>query len=259
MYMIDDSEDDLSSWIKKEIQFPGNISKGKRGMAAKRVQEWLCLHGNQVVVDSDFGSVTKDAVEAFQRDAGLDVSGTIDQATHLQLVGPMRSVLSFKADAESSFGEAAIAVAKAHLAQHPREVGGANRGPWVRMYMKGNEGTPWAWCAGFTTFCMHQASDALSQSSPIKGSFSCDSLAAQAKEAEIFLSESNASHEDIPLGSMFLVRRTSTDWTHVGFVSHSSATSYTTIEGNTNDDGDREGYEVCARRRGYSSKDFIIL
>ena len=58
---------------------------------------------------------------------------------------------------------------------------------------------------------------------------------------------------------MFLVRRTPTDWTHVGFVSDASASSFATVEGNTNDDGDREGYEVCARRRGYNNMDFILL
>ena len=29
--------------------------------------------------------------------------------------------------------------------------------------------------------------------------------------------------------------------------------------GNTNDDGVREGYEVCARSRSYGGKDFLLL
>jgi hypothetical protein len=32
-----------------------------------------------------------------------------------------------------------------------------------------------------------------------------------------------------------------------------------TIEGNTNDDGSAEGYEVCARTRSYTNMDFILL
>ncbi|MGH8565940.1 MAG: hypothetical protein ACREXW_18380 [Gammaproteobacteria bacterium] len=32
-----------------------------------------------------------------------------------------------------------------------------------------------------------------------------------------------------------------------------------TIEGNTNDDGSREGYEVCARTRDYNEMDFIKI
>jgi hypothetical protein len=32
-----------------------------------------------------------------------------------------------------------------------------------------------------------------------------------------------------------------------------------TIEGNTNDSGEREGFEVCARTRSYAGKDFVRL
>ncbi len=259
MYLIDQSEDDLKGWIKAEIKFPGEVRKGKRGAVAKRIQEWLCLHGHQVAVDEDFGGVTAQALEAFQKAKRLPVTGVMDDATHTALVKPMRAVLSHKPKARGGFGAAVMSVAKAHLAAHPREVGGANKGPWVRMYMQGNEGKPWAWCAGFTTFCMHQASDAGAGKLPIQGSFSCDSLASQAKSAGVFLSERKAAPDMIPAGAMFLVRRTSTDWTHVGFVSAANPGAFATIEGNTNDDGDREGYEVCARSRGYAKKDFIVL
>jgi hypothetical protein len=54
-----------------------------------------------------------------------------------------------------------------------------------------------------------------------------------------------------------LVRNTPSDWTHTGIVVSTSAETFKTIEGNTNDDGSREGYEVCARTRGYSNMDFI--
>jgi hypothetical protein len=35
--------------------------------------------------------------------------------------------------------------------------------------------------------------------------------------------------------------------------------AFDTIEGNTNDDGNREGFEVCARSRGFAKKDVICL
>ncbi len=67
------------------------------------------------------------------------------------------------------------------------------------------------------------------------------------------------SPTDIPPGSLFLNRKKAEDWVHTGLVLNSCAESFDTIEGNTNDAGDREGYEVCRRVRGYKNKDFIIL
>jgi hypothetical protein len=60
-------------------------------------------------------------------------------------------------------------------------------------------------------------------------------------------------------GSIFLDRRTSTDWTHTGLVIAFHDNVFETIEGNTNDSGGREGYEVCKRTRGYARKDFIKI
>jgi hypothetical protein len=49
------------------------------------------------------------------------------------------------------------------------------------------------------------------------------------------------------------------DWVHTGLVLSAGKETFETIEGNTNDAGDREGYEVCRRVRGYKGKDFIVL
>jgi len=127
------------------------------------------------------------------------------------------------------------------------------------LYMKGNEGTEWAWCAGFAGFVMQQAADSRSVRAPIGGSPSCDTLAAQARAAARFLAEKDVTADKVPAGSIFLVRRTSTDWTHTGLVTECHHDAFDTIEGNTNDDGSREGYEVCSRSRGYAKKDFILM
>jgi hypothetical protein len=147
-----------------------------------------------------------------------------------------------------------VACARQHLAQHPLEVGGQNRGPWVYLYMDGNEGQPWAWCAGFTCFCLKQACDTLREALPITPSFSCDALAASAQAKGKFVSRAQAGP-----GSFFLVRNTLTDWTHTGIVVSASSETFKTVKGNTNDDGSREGYEVCARTRRYSTMDSIKI
>ena len=50
-------------------------------------------------------------------------------------------------------------------------------------------------------------------------------------------------------GDVFLLVKTSHDWTHTGIVTALEGSWIHTIEGNTNDEGSREGYEVCKRMR----------
>ena len=63
----------------------------------------------------------------------------------------------------------------------------------------------------------------------------------------------------IPHGSLFLHRLGEADWTHTGIVLDSREGVFETIEGNTNDDGRREGYEVCHGYRGTQSMDYVRL
>ena len=100
-------------------------------------------------------------------------------------------------------------------------------------------------------FSYKEAGGALGSTPPLNSSFSCDFLAASAKEKDLFVSESQArSDTAVGVGSIFLVRRTSTEWTHTGIVTKKPDTAIETIEGNANDAGDREDYEVCRRLRG---------
>jgi hypothetical protein len=125
--------------------------------------------------------------------------------------------------------------------------------------MHGNEGTQFPWCAGFVCFLLDQACKTMRRSMPIEPSMSCDSLAASAKERDLFIGERDARGTAIPRGALFLSRFAPRDWTHVGLVTRFDAESMRTIEGNTNDEGHREGHEVCARTRGYESKDFVLI
>ena len=175
------------------------------------------------------------------------------------MVFHVRSVLRQRLDRSTSIEDSMLDYAQAHLSAQPREIGGQNRGPWVRLYMRGRDGRQFPWCAGFVTFMLHQTCQSLDVALPIKGSGSCDSLAAQGKDSGLFLSENESNPETLPAGSIFLVRRTSTDWTHTGLVLHADEDLFDTIEGNTNDEGLREGFEVCARSRGYGKKDFILF
>lgn len=258
MAYLNDPARPLKKSIGSEVDFDRAVARGDRGLAVRKAQEWCCLHGHRLVIDGVFGPATEAGIKSFQRNAQISRSGRVDRETFDKLVAPMRRVLARPAR-HDSFADTVSSLAKQHLAEHPREVGGQNRGPWVRMYMDGNEGRAWPWCAGFVTFILKQAAEATGSPMPIKGSFSCDVLAMQAKAANRFCKERDIRSRAGSDTAVFLVRRTSTDWIHTGFTMGFGREVMETLEGNTNDEGSREGYEVCERIRSYASKDLILL
>ena len=252
------------TWIKKELAFAGPVKRKQRGRKAKQIQEWLCLNGIHIAIDSDFGPVTEKAVTQFQGQKRLPKTGAVDEATFYKLVDPMLKALKPIAPGSKTLNQLVAAYARQHLARHPREIGGENCGPWVRLYMEGHDGKEWLWCAGFVCFILRQAAHGLDASLPLERTFSCDALAEQAKNKNLFVSERALKRSDRPrdrlaAGTIFLSRRTANDWTHTGLVLDADTTAFTTIEGNTNDEGSREGYEVCRRMRGYAKKDFVLI
>jgi hypothetical protein len=242
-----------------ELDLARTLRRGDRGNKVRAVQEWISLNGIGLVTDGQFGPATEFAIKTFQKERGLAKSGIVGQSTFSELVAPMRQAVVGRAP-EPTLGATVVAYAKQHLERQPREVGGQNRGPWVRLYMGGNEGEPWPWCAGFVCYVLKQACRAFGVPMPIRASFSCDSLAASAQEKGRFLPERTLDRTDVRPGMLFLNPRTSADWTHVGIVVDVSSIGqdvFLSIEGNTNDSGDREGYEVCRRIRSFRGKDFI--
>jgi peptidoglycan hydrolase-like protein with peptidoglycan-binding domain len=245
----------MSEWV-----FAGEIARGSSGTPAKRVQEWLCLHDVYVVIDGRYGPATAEAVRQFQALRGLPQTEVVDRVTFERLLQPLTTALSTLEVDGRSLGALIVAYAEQHLMQRPREIGGQNMGPWVRLYMKGKQGTERPWCAGFACFVVGQASSTMSVPTPIRMCVSCDLLAADAKKRAVFLPEAKVgSPTDVPPGSLFLSRRTPHDWVHTGLVVDTRNETFDSIEGNTNDAGDREGYEVCRRVRGYQNKDFILM
>jgi len=241
-----------------DLAIDRDYRRGDRGAKVRLIQEWLTLNDVAVVPDGKFGAATEAAVLAFQKRRRLTTNGVVATRTFEALIEPMKRVL-VDVPRKANLGATVVAFAKQHLKAHPREVGGENEGPWVRLYMNGNEGAQFPWCAGFACFVLRQACARQGVGIPITPSVSCDSLAASAQRNGLFVREASADHTLVKPGSLFLNRRTPADWTHVGIVTSASAEFFSTIEGNTNDQGSREGFEVCARTRGYVSKDFIVF
>lgn len=123
-----------------DLKLNKNLKKGDKEDQVKLIQEWLSLHGLGLSLDGDFGSATEGAVKHFQKDNGLGQTGIVDQATFDLLVKPMTEALKAIKPDGHTVASLTLAYAKQHAAQHPREIGGQNRGPWVRLYMDGKEG-----------------------------------------------------------------------------------------------------------------------
>jgi peptidoglycan hydrolase-like protein with peptidoglycan-binding domain len=235
--------------------------RGEVGEKVKEIQEWLCLNGFAVVIDSIFGPATEEAVRQFQRSQKLDSDGRVSGLVYCRLVEPMTRALVPLLPTSDSLAAMVHAFAEQHVRSHPREIGGENRGPWVRLYVDGREGTAWPWCAGFVSFVLRQACASLLIPMPIPPTLSCDQLAIQARKKGLFRSEQEirSNRHELKPGSIFLVRKNESDWTHAGIVVKCEKEHFVSIEGNTNEQGEREGFELCRRIRGYAGKDFIIF
>ena len=243
-----------------DLELDRDYRRGDRGPKVVLVQEWLCLNGYRVLIDGSFGPATEFAVRQFQKGARLRRDGTVGPKTFAALIRPMTKALEPIAPAGHGLGDLVCRYARRHLKSAPREIGGRNKGPWVRLYMDGREGEDSPWCAGFVSHILRQACDTLGVDPPLTFSVSCDTLAASARERGTFLPGARASEPArITPGSLFLHRLTEADWSHTGIVLKTREQVLETIEGNTNDDGGREGYEVCHGYRGMKSMDFVVI
>lgn len=242
-----------------ELKYAPGLRRGRRGKAVRRIQEWLCLQGIGLVADGDFGPATEFALQTFQHRARLPVTGCMNRRTFAALTEPLAATL-VSSTTGGTLRTKLRYYARSHLRQKPREIGGQNKGPWVRSYMDGHEGPHYPWCAGFVSTILAQACDELNSELPIALSVSVDRLAASAKRNDRFLvGRDDEPREPMRPGDVFLVRRTAKDWTHTGIVMRVHDEVMLTIEGNTSDDGARDGYEVCQRVRNYRRKDFILM
>ncbi len=256
--------------MRDETTLQKIIRRGDRGWQVKRVQEWCCLHHLTVEIDSHFGPVTDFAVRQFQKMKRLKTDGTVGPVTFAAMIAPLLNALQTPAHPSTNFHETAARIARQHLDQHPREVGGQNMGPWVRLYMHGHEGDNFPWCAGFVSYILKQAATELGREPPIIQSVNCDDLAADAlrhgrlitarQMREMVIHHHNGPPmTDQPPCAIFLRRRSTFDWDHTGFATEFGDNIFLTIEGNASPDFTNHGSAVISAIRPYNNHDFIAL
>lgn len=229
-----------------------DLRKGSKDKQVKEVQEWLYLNGFKVSIDGDFGPATHAAILKFQVLNNLEATGIVTDKVFAALTKKLTDATRLiTRSQQDTLKTMLVKVAKQHLEAHPLEVGGQNKGPWVRLYCQGRDGEAYPWCCGFVSFCLAQASKSMNVPMPYKYTLSCDNLVEQAKGVHRF------NKGNVEPGQIFVVRKTASDWIHTGIVIAVGDSYIETIEGNTNDEGSREGYEVAHRTRGLSKLDFL--
>lgn len=135
----------------------------------------------------------------------------------------------------SALTDKALQVAISQIGQEEKPVG-SNWGEPVKSYLASvGIDFPASWCMAFIYWCFKQST----QDSPL------------VKTAGVLNAWSNASSHrtaDPQPGDIFIMDFGGGHG-HTGIVEKIDTLYIYTIEGNTNDTGSREGYEVCRRRR----------
>lgn len=129
---------------------------------------------------------------------------------------------------------------------------GSNWGPDVQKYLSSvGIGFPASWCMAFVYWCTGGAADTLRLQNPLYRTGGVMN--------QWYHLNPTMRHHD-PLAGDIFIMEFAHGLGHTGFVESVQGDSVHTIEGNTNEDGSREGYEVARRVRKISSiKGFIRL
>jgi len=115
---------------------------------------------------------------------------------------------------------------------------------------------------GFVQTILDQATTTLGQrfTEIMPHSYSCDVVGSHGlKEKRLYRNASIRNNPSvIEPGDVFLNMKTKFDWVHTGIVIGVEGDWIHTIEGNMNDEGSREGFEVYLRRRTFQTRTIDI-
>lgn len=224
------------------------IKKGNAGGLVHELQAIL-NELDYVVPDTGvFDAATDRAVKDFQSShldkhhQPLTVDGVVGPLTWWALENPRprvtEGIIAYDevpppVHGESQLGRAALRVAISELKAGAGEVGGNNKGPWVRKYME-PAGLPdgYPWCAAFVSWCFLQAVDGDRREMPFNYSAGARDIFNQLKSKG--WSFSGEGDKQPKPGDIVCWWRTSLASSngHIGIVYHCKDGFLYTIEGN---------------------------
>jgi hypothetical protein len=241
------------------VPFPGRTLKAGSTDAAgvRLVQTRLNQIGcGPVHADGVFGEETTGAVELFQARSidkfgvPLKVDGQVGPMTWAALFGEQTVVPSTAATGPLSAAALRVAAAEIGVMEQPP---GSNRGPRVDEYLRTVGLDPasgsFAWCAAFVYWCFSTASRTLSVANPVirtAGVLDHWNKAGAQGVRRVTRDDATAQPSLVQPGMIFILG-TSSGSGHTGLVERVDGVQLTTIEGNTNLGGSREGIGVFRR------------
>lgn len=132
---------------------------------------------------------------------------------------------------------------------------GSNAGPDVEKYLKSvGLGEGYSWCMAFVYWCVLQAALKCKVLNPL--------LKTGGVLAQYNFQKTNLCIVKIPQPGDIFIMSFKKGLGHAGFVLEVTGDRFLTIEGNSNDEGSREGFEVCHKPNGRlisSCKGFIRI
>jgi len=224
------------------------LREGDTGSDVEALQRKLVERGYPVGVDGDFSANTSAAVRAFQSQnldsngAPLVFDGTVGPLTWWSLRNskPFAQTIAsvdFTRLPEASFGGSALGratlqVAIDELKAGAGEIGGDNRGPFVKKYLPAGVPEGSSWCASFVSWCAQQASARTGVAMPFKYSAGARAILADFT-TKGWGKAPETAYEPKPGDLVFWWRVRFDAWQgHVGFVHHVKDGQLYTIEGN---------------------------
>ena len=258
---------------QKEVNaFEKNLQRGDEDPVVKKVQEWLSIweaydaaFDFSVERDGFFGRRTQEGVKAFQAFVDLETTGTVDEPTWRALINPMWQAYHIDhalPQQNYSIAETVYRYAFQYEMWRPFEIE-PNTGPWVRSFMGGHEGEPWAWCAGFAQTVLDSAFAQFGQkyTDYFEKTYAVETMRKDARKKGILVTRSELEQGlyQPKSGDVFLFIYPNGVAHHTGIVTWSYGSTFFTVEGNTNFAGTHNGVGVFRLKRDFIAGPFEII
>jgi len=226
------------------------LRKGDKGKFVSELQKLLnkILASRKLTADGDFGENTRKAVIDFQKSANIKADGIVGNRTWVALANAATHIMTapMQPNGLSSIAEKYIGVKETgnNLAGSSKQMLEIFKADDLVINGK-TDGYPW--CAAFVSLCVQKlckSSVFYSSLVPPREPSVNNFLNSWAKNSNCLIFKPDSKVFTITKDDIVVFT-----FSHIGIVESSNDTFVTTIEGNTNDAGSREGITVARKQR----------